>query len=126
VFFTISRSPFQAFQFQTLPLHLEQGSPSLAFPVPLHWVHLVLLSQWLIPFPPQTMQETLAPKGFLPVPPQKTQLFIGSSISTMPVPLQALHCEFGESSSKESFPVPQQKAHLMMIDMIFQFDDLGK
>ena len=107
------------FPLYPLPPQRVHGRPSLDFPDPLHWIHFVLLSQWLFPFPPHTMQETLAPSGFLPVPEQKTHLFIGSLTSTRPVLLQTWQCDIGESKSKGSFPVPLQNAHLIIFAMIF-------
>jgi hypothetical protein len=63
--------------------------------------------------PPQTMQVTLAPRGFLPEPAQKTHGLMGSCISTSPVPLQTRQCEICESKSKGSLPVPLQNAHFI-------------
>jgi hypothetical protein len=63
------------------------------------------------------MHGTLAPKGFLPVPLQKTQLIIGSDTSVCPDPLHTMQSEMEESNAKGSFPVPSQKAHLIVVVM---------
>jgi hypothetical protein len=54
------------------------------------------------------MQGIRAPRGFLPVPAQNTQLISGSSISTFPVLLHTKQYEVAESRSNGSFPVPLQ------------------
>jgi hypothetical protein len=70
-----------------------------------------------MPLPPQTMQGTLAPSGFLPDPEQNTHLICGSSVSTAPDPLQTWQLETGESKSNGSFPVPLQKAQVVFFNM---------
>jgi hypothetical protein len=55
-----------------VPLHRVQGSPSDALPVPVHLLQIISPVLELLPLPPQTMQVTLAPSGFFPVPEQKT------------------------------------------------------
>jgi hypothetical protein len=70
-----------------IPLQLVQGSPSTARPVPMHFSQTISLVIELCPFPLQTMQGTLAPKGFLPVPEQKTQALNGAFMSTVASPL---------------------------------------
>ncbi|EAR13298.1 hypothetical protein PI23P_02352 [Polaribacter irgensii 23-P] len=81
-----------------IPLQLVQGSPSTALPVPIHFAQTTSLVIELFPFPLQTMQGTLAPKGFLPVPAQKTQGLKGAFISTTANPLQTWHFEISESN----------------------------
>jgi len=76
------------YQLKPTPLQRVQDKPSLHFPVPLHKWQIVVLSQKLLPFPLHTMHGTLAPRGFFPVPEQKTQDIAGSSTSTCPVPSQ--------------------------------------
>jgi hypothetical protein len=81
-----------------LPLQLKQGKPTLSFPVPLHGLQIIVIEQKLLPFPPHTIQGTLAPSVFLPVPEQKTQVTEGSSTSTRPVPSQTKQSDIGESN----------------------------
>jgi len=52
-----------------------------------------------MPFPPHTIQVTLAPSGFLPVPEQKTQAIAGSVTSTCPVPSQTWQDDIAESKA---------------------------
>ena len=101
------------------PPQRVHGRPSPDLPLPLHWVHLVSPSKWLLPLPPHTIQGTLAPSGFFPEPEQKTHFFSGCTISVFPVPLQTIQADIGESKSKGSFPLPLQNAHLMMFDMTY-------
>jgi hypothetical protein len=70
-----------------VPLQVVQGSPSVARPVPIHFAQSNSLVTVLLPFPLQTMQGTLAPRGLVPVPEQKTQILNGASISTLESPL---------------------------------------
>jgi len=79
----------------------------------------MLSEQWFFPFPPQTMQGTLAPSGFLPDPAQKTHAMTGSCTETKPVPSQTRQTDIGESKSNGSFPVPPQYAHLIFFDMVY-------
>jgi hypothetical protein len=65
------------------------------------------------------MHGTLAPRGFLPVPEQKTHSTVGSSTSTFPVPLQTWQPDIAESKSKGSFPVPLQNAHSNIFVMTY-------
>ncbi len=67
--------------------------------------------------PLHTIQATLAPSGFFPVPPQKTHFFAGVSISTCPLPLQTRQSDIGDKSSNGSLPVPRQKVQLIFFDM---------
>jgi hypothetical protein len=60
------------------------------------------------------MHGTLAPSGFLPDPEQKMHFFMGSATSTFPKPLHTRQLEIAESKSNGSFPVPLQKAHLIV------------
>lgn len=107
--------------FYPFPPQRVQGRPSVAFPVPKHRAHCTVFSKRFIPFPAHTMQGTLAPSGFFPVPEQKTHFFAGSSTITLPVPLQTRQFEIGESKSKGSFPVPLQNAQLICFAMIAAF-----
>jgi hypothetical protein len=69
------------------PLQVIQGSPSTARPVPVHFKQTTSLVIELLPFPLQTMQGILAPKGLIAIPEQKTQTLKGASISTIADPL---------------------------------------
>jgi hypothetical protein len=64
------------------------------------------------------MHETLAPNGFFPVPKQNRHFFKGSSISTIPLPLQTRHSAIVESKSNGSLPLPPQNVHLILFDML--------
>jgi hypothetical protein len=55
-----------------VPLHNVQGKPSVALPVPEHFVQINSPVFEFTPLPPQTMQVILAPSGFFPVPLQNT------------------------------------------------------
>jgi hypothetical protein len=95
-------------------------------PVPLHERQARSLSQWLTPFPPQTMQEILAPRGLIPVPLQKTHFFTGSSTSTLPLPLHTRQHDKAESKSNGSLPVPPQKAHFIIVDIFLKINVLNE
>lgn len=95
-------------QLNPTPPQRVQGRPSPDFPVPLHCLQGVLISVWRLPFPPQTIHGTLAPKGFLPDPAQNLHFIKGSSTSTTPVPLQTKQCEIVESRLYGSLPEPLQ------------------
>jgi len=88
----ISTTPF--------PLHFVQGNLSFARPLPLHAAQTAFPELCTIPFPRHTMQETLAPNGFLPVPEQKVHFISGFSISTAPVPWQTRQKDSSENSPK--------------------------
>jgi hypothetical protein len=69
----------------------------------------------LNPFPPQTMQVILAPRGFFPDPLQKAHFFMGSVTSVKPLPLHTRQSETADNRSKGSFPLPLQNVHLIFV-----------